>query len=50
MPRRPKPPMSWTTNEAMKRLFPKRVRDWLNKVAHEKDYHRQPHAQSVPEK
>ncbi len=50
MPRKPKPPTTWTTDEAMKRLFPKRVRDRLKEIAHEKDDHRQPHEQSVPEK
>jgi hypothetical protein len=27
MPRRKKPPSEWTTEEAMKKLFPKPVRD-----------------------
>jgi len=37
MPRRKKQPIEWTTEEAMKNLFPKAVRDELYKVAHEKD-------------
>ena len=37
MPRRKKKPSEWTTFEAMKHLFPKKVRDKLHEVAHEKD-------------
>ncbi len=37
MPRRKKKPIEWTTDEAMKHLFPKKVRDELHRVAHEKD-------------
>ena len=32
-----KPASELTTEEAMKRLFPKKVRDVLKEVAHEKD-------------
>ncbi len=37
MPRRKKKPAEWTTEEAMKHLFPKQVREELHRVAHEKD-------------
>ena len=37
MPRRKKKPTEWTTEEAMKKLFPKKVREELYEVAHEKD-------------
>jgi len=37
MPRRKKKPTDWATEEAMKHLFPKKVREELHKVAHEKD-------------
>jgi hypothetical protein len=37
MPRRKKKPQEWTTEEAMKKLFPKKVRDELHRIAHEKD-------------
>lgn len=37
MPRRKKKPTEWTTEEAMKKLFPKPLRDELYRVAHEKD-------------
>ena len=37
MPRRKKKPIEWTTEEAMKKLFPKKVRDELKKVAHKND-------------
>lgn len=37
MPRRKKKPTDWTTEEAMKKLFPKKVREELHRVAHEKD-------------
>ena len=37
MPRRKKKPIEWTTEEAMKHLFPKKVRDELHRIAHEKD-------------
>ncbi len=37
MPRRKKKPIEWTTDETMKHLFPKKVRDELKRVAHEKD-------------
>lgn len=43
MPKKPKPPTTWTNDEALKRLFPKRVRDWLKKLAHERDDAKQPH-------
>jgi len=34
---RNKPPEEWTDEEAMKRLFPKKVRDLAEEVAHESD-------------
>ena len=34
MPRKKKP-IEWTTEEAMKHLFPKKVRDELHKIAHQ---------------
>lgn len=37
MPRRKKKPTEWTTEEAMKHLFPKKVRDELKRIAHEHD-------------
>ena len=38
MPKREKKkPSEWTTEEAMKHLFPKKVREELYRVAHEKD-------------
>ncbi|MFQ5852925.1 MAG: hypothetical protein ACE5JU_20385 [Candidatus Binatia bacterium] len=37
MPRRKKKPIEWTTEEAMKHLFPKKVRKELHRIAHEKD-------------
>ena len=37
MPRRKKKDVELTTDEAMKKLFPKKVRDELYRVAHEKD-------------
>lgn len=37
MPRRKKTPIEWTTEEAMKQLFPKPVREELKRIAHEKD-------------
>ena len=37
MPKRKKKPIEWTTDEAMKHLFPKKVRDELQRIAHEKD-------------
>ena len=37
MPRRKKRPVDWTTEEAMKHLFPKKVREELKRIAHEKD-------------
>ena len=37
MPRRKKKPIEWTTEEAMKHLFPKKVREKLKEIAHEKD-------------
>ena len=36
-PRKGKPASELTTDEAMQRLFPKKVRDKLKEVAHEKD-------------
>lgn len=47
MPRKPKPPTNWTNDEALRRLFPKRVRDWLKRKAHEKDDVKQPHEPKV---
>ena len=37
MGRKRKPAIELTTSEAMRRLFPKDVRDELKRVAHEKD-------------
>ncbi len=37
MPRAKKQPAEWTKDVAMKKLFPKKVRDELHRVAHEKD-------------
>ena len=37
MPRRKKKATELTKDEAMKKLFPKKVRDKLAEVAHEKD-------------
>ena len=37
MPRRKKKPVELTKDEAMKKLFPKKVRDKLHEIAHEKD-------------
>ena len=37
MPRRKKKPVELTKDEAMKKLFPKQVRDELHRIAHEKD-------------
>ena len=37
MPRRKKKLQELTTEEAMKKLFPKKVRKELHRVAHEKD-------------
>ena len=37
MPRAKKKPTEWTTEETMKKLFPKKVREELHRVAHEKD-------------
>ena len=34
---RAKKPAEWTKDEAMKKLFPKKVREELHRVAHEKD-------------
>jgi hypothetical protein len=31
MPRKKKPPSEWTTEETMKKLFPKKVRDVVEK-------------------
>ncbi len=33
MPRKPKHPKDWTTEEAMRKLFPKPVRDHAKKIA-----------------
>ena len=37
MPRKTKRPIDLTTEEAIKKLFPKKVVDKLKEVAHEKD-------------
>ena len=37
MPRRKKKPIEWTTEETMKHLFPKKVRDELKEIAHKSD-------------
>jgi len=37
MPKKKKTAMDMTTEELAKRLFPKKVRDKLKEVAHEKD-------------
>jgi len=37
MPRKKKKPTEWTTEEAMKHLFPKKVREELHRIAHQKD-------------
>ena len=37
MPRKPKRPIDLTTEEAIKKLFPKKVVDKLKEIAHEKD-------------
>ena len=37
MPRRKKKAHELTKDEAMKKLFPKKVRDELHRIAHEKD-------------
>jgi len=37
LPRKPKRAIDLTTEEAMKKLFPKKVRDELKRIAHEKD-------------
>ena len=37
MPKKKKTAMEMTTEEAMKRLFPKKVRDKLKAIAHERD-------------
>ena len=37
MPKPKKKPIDWTTEEAMKKLFPKKVREELHRIAHEKD-------------
>lgn len=37
MPRKPKKPKDLTDAEALKKLFPKKVREELYRVAHEKD-------------
>ena len=47
MPRKKKKPSEWTTEEAMKKLFPKKVREELQRVAHEKD---EPSEKSNPER
>lgn len=43
MPRKRKPAMELTTEEAMKRLFPKEVRKELKRIAHENDVKPQRH-------
>lgn len=48
MPRKKKKPIEWTTEEAMKKLFPKNVRDELQRVAHEKDEPSEKNGQSEP--
>lgn len=50
MPHRPKSPTSWTNEQALKRLFPKKVREHLKEIAHGKSHRRQPHKQSIPGK
>ena len=37
MPRRKKKDIELTKDEAMKKMFPKRVRDELQRIAHERD-------------
>ena len=37
MPKKKKQDIDLTTEEVAKKLFPKKVRDELNRVAHEKD-------------
>jgi len=37
MPKKKKRDIDLTTEEIAKKLFPKKVRDELNKIAHEKD-------------
>ena len=37
MPRKPKRPIDLTTEEAIKKLFPKKVVDKMMGIAHEKD-------------
>ena len=37
MGRKRKPARELTTEEALKRIFPKKVRDELKRIAHEKD-------------
>jgi hypothetical protein len=37
LPRKPKRPIDLTTEEAIKKLFPKKVVDKLKEIAHEKD-------------
>ncbi len=37
MPKKKKQDIELTKDEAMKKLFPKKLRDKLSKIAHEKD-------------
>jgi len=37
MPKKKKQDIELTTEEVMKKLFPKKVRDELKRIAHEKD-------------
>jgi hypothetical protein len=46
MPRKKKPPSDLTTDEAMKRLFPKKVVEKAKEVAHEHDPKPKPSAPS----
>jgi hypothetical protein len=37
MPKKKKRPIDMTTEELAKKVFPKKVREELNRIAHEKD-------------
>ncbi len=47
MPRKKKHPLEMTTEEMMKKLFPKEVRDYVKDIAQNPDKHRKnsPHKQ-----